>query len=103
MGQLGEHIRRRRRNDDDIALLPEGDVSDVGFHTRCPQVGEDRPMGDCLKRQRLQKSLRVGSHGYVDDRASLMERARQSDRLVRGDAARNAQGYVLFMQDPDPT
>ena len=78
-------------------------MSDVGLHARRPQVGKYRPMGYGLKRQRLKKTLRVGSHRHVDDGASLVQRARQPDGLVRGDAARNAQSYMLFMQDANPT
>ena len=50
--QLGQHVGRRRRNDDDVALAAECHMRNVGLHAGGPQVVEDRPMGDRLERQR---------------------------------------------------
>jgi hypothetical protein len=101
VGELGEHVGGGGRDDDDVALAAERHVGDVGLHAGRPQVVEHGPMGDGLERQRLHEALGVRSEGHVHERAGLVQRAGQADRLVRGDAARDAERDAFACQDAD--
>ena len=101
MREFCQHVCRSWSDDDDVAFAPQRDVGDVGLHARRPQVVEHGPMGDGLKRQRRDEALRVFGHGHVDDRARLVQRARQANGFEGGDAAGDAERHAPPLQNAD--
>ena len=60
-----------------------------------PQVGQHRTAGERLERHRRDELRRRVGHHDVDGDAFLDQQARQFRRLVRGDAAGDAQHDAL--------
>ncbi len=87
VGDLREKIGRRRRDDDRVGAARQVDVAHSVVGAGLPQVGEDRPSGQRLQRERRDETACRGRHHDVDVDAGLDEEARQLGRLVRGDAA----------------
>ena len=91
VGDLGEKVRRRRRDDDRVGAARQVDVAHAVVGAGRPQVGEHRPARQRLQRQRRDEAAGGVGHADVDGDAGLDEQPRELGRLVRGDAAGQAQ------------
>ncbi len=91
VGDLREKVRRRRGDDDRIGAARQVDVAHSVVGARRPQIGEHRPAGQRLQRQRRDEAARGVRHADVDGHPGLDEQPRQLGGLVRGDAAGDAQ------------
>ena len=100
-GQLADEVRGRRGEHDGIGRLGQLDVRDLLVAVELHDVVEDRPMGEGLEGQRPDESRRRGGHRDVDHRAALAEHPDEGDRLVGGDAARDADDDAAPGERPD--
>ncbi len=91
VGDLGEKVGRRRRDDDRVGAARQVDVAHPVVRAGLPQIGEHRPAGERLQRQRRDEAAGGGRHADVHRDVRLDEEPRELGGLVRGDAAGQAE------------
>jgi len=101
MRQPGNDIGRGRRNHQQVGVLGQGHMGDMGFAAGGPQVGVCWPAGDRLEGEGRDKARgRLGQH-HVHPRAGLGKLAGQVGGFIGGNGTSDAQHQVLIGKQGD--
>ena len=92
---LRHDVGGRRRHHHDIGLLPQPDVGDVALGGQRERVGEGRPAGEGLDRQRSHEFGAGTGQDAAHLGAALPEPPDEVEAFVGGDAACDHQQYPL--------
>ena len=95
MRSLRHEVRRRWRDDDEIALTGQADVADVEFLRLIEEIGEHAFAGNGARRQRRHELLRRLGHHHTHRYALLAQPADEVEALIGGDAAADDQQNPL--------
>ena len=90
-GELGDAVGGGGCDDKDIRGSTNRYVADTAVGVELEHVCRRWPMRYRLEAERLNKTGGFGRHHNIDERALLGQRARDADRLVRGNAAGHGQ------------
>ena len=91
VGELADHVGRRRRDDQQIDRRGERDVLDVGVGARLELIGDDAAARDRLERDGPDELRRRVRHHGDHVVPALLEPAHDLDRLVRPNPAGHAE------------
>ena len=94
---LSEQIGRCRRDDDEVGLARQANVSDLLLVAEIEEVGEDLRVGEGANRKRRDElgsgSRQHGAHG----RPLLAQASHEVEALVSGDAAADDEQNALLL------
>ncbi len=92
---LGEKIGGRGRNDDEVGLARETDMSDLGLVLEVEELGESLlPREHGERKRRDERSTALGQD-RAHRSAPLLQAAHEIEALIGGDAAANDQENAL--------
>src|SRR5512132_983185 len=95
--ELGDHVRRGRRDDGDVGLVGEPDMQDDA--RLLPQVGVDAVIRERRERRRADEPFRRTGHHDPDGGALQAEEPHQDARLVGGDPTGDAEEHATAPKD----
>ena len=99
VSQLGNRIRRARRNDEQIGGVPQPHMQNMRFVSPEIFICIGAPAGDRLKRERCDEILRRAREDHVHLRAGLCQLGRQIRGFIGRDRTGDAKYDSFVRQD----
>ena len=90
-GDFRDDIRRRRRDDEEIAFLRQAQMAHLALIGQREEIGIGFLAGERRGRERRDELLRARGQDAAHARAALLEAPDEIERLISGNAARDDQ------------